>query len=344
MGATCIALVPAYNEEAGIAQTIESLLNQTRRPDLVVVVANNCTDRTVEIARTYPVQVVDMWRNPDKKAGAMNFAWEQYAAGHDFVFTMDADTELAPDAIEHLVADLEADRGLGAVCARYWAKPGEGLVWRLQRLEYARFDDTRDLRGWKVQVASGAAVMYRNEALRQVCRDLGRSTPWDGTSLIEDYALTLDLKTVGWRVAASSTAHVHTDTPATFSELWHQRLRWCRGGIDEVRKRGWTPATRRDIGAYGFFGFSTLMRVLFVVFLVLLLVNDGSWRFALVGLIPLAVMFLERVTSFMRLSGKSWRDWSVVVVVLVEDAYGLFLEACTFKAIYNSLRTRRQAW
>ena len=344
MGATCIALVPAYNEEAGIASTIESLLAQTRRPDLIVVVANNCSDRTVEIARTYPVQVIDMWRNPGKKAGAMNYAWERCAADHDFVFTMDADTELAPDAIERLIADLDGDSGLGAVCARYWAKPGRGLAWRLQRLEYARFDDTRDLRGWKVQVASGAAVMYRNEALQDVCRRLGRSAPWDDTSLIEDYALTLDLKTVAWRVAASSTAHVHTDTPATFEELWKQRLRWCRGGIDEVRKRGWTHATRRDIGAYGFFGFSTLMRVLFLVFLALLVAAGDSWRFALVGLIPLAIMFLERVTSVMRLTGKSWRDWAIVVVVLVEDAYGLFLEACTFKAIYNSLRTQRQAW
>ena len=44
-------LVPAWNEEKSIAATIDGLHSQTRPPDLIVVVANNCTDDTAAAAR-----------------------------------------------------------------------------------------------------------------------------------------------------------------------------------------------------------------------------------------------------------------------------------------------------
>ena len=46
----CTVLIPAHNEEAVLALTLESLAGQTRPPDRVVVLADNCTDATVEVA------------------------------------------------------------------------------------------------------------------------------------------------------------------------------------------------------------------------------------------------------------------------------------------------------
>ena len=54
-----------------------------------------------------------------------------------------------------------------------------------------------------MNVASGAAAMYRRVALQDVVELRGRPEPWDNESLIEDYALTLDLKARGWRVGAA---------------------------------------------------------------------------------------------------------------------------------------------
>lgn len=339
-----LAIVPAYNEEAGIHDTLTSLLSQTRKPDTVVVVANNCSDRTVEIARTFPVRVINMTRNPDKKSGAMNMAWSWYSHDHDLVFTMDGDTTLEPDTLEMLEKDLLSSDDIGAVTARYWAKESKGLARRLQRLEYARFDDNRELREWKVQVASGAAVMYRQTALLSVCDLHERAMPWDTSSLIEDYAMTLDIKTVGMRAMASADAHVYTDTPATFRELWAQRLRWGRGGVDEVRKRGWTRATRRDIGSYGLFGLSTFMRILFLVYIAFMIAASTPYQFALIGLVPMILMYLDRVTSVSRLADKTWPDRLLVHTVLVEDLYGFFLETCTIMSIIKSYRSSQQSW
>jgi len=46
-----VALVPAHNEEASIGLALDSLAAQTRRPDLVIVIADNCTDGTVAVVQ-----------------------------------------------------------------------------------------------------------------------------------------------------------------------------------------------------------------------------------------------------------------------------------------------------
>jgi cellulose synthase/poly-beta-1,6-N-acetylglucosamine synthase-like glycosyltransferase len=346
--ATVTVIVPAHNEEKGIASTIEGLLEQQApgwlRISRIVVVVNNSTDRTLEIAKRYPVSVLEMRDNKHKKSGAMNHGWRICGQDSDFVLTMDADTVLLPDSVEKMAKELIARPELGAVCARYWAAGRGGLVHRLQRLEYARYDDMRELRGWRVNVASGAAAMYRQSALTDVVALRGKPEPWDNESLIEDYALTLDLKTRGWRVGAAPEAHVYTEPPATFRELWTQRLRWGRGGMDECLKRGWTAATRRDIGAYALFSLSVFFRVLWITMIVLMLVYDIPLRYALIGLVPVVAMWAERVTSAWRLRDKTVGDMALVAVLLVEDLYGFFLELCAVAAAMKCLCARRQAW
>ncbi|WP_371405830.1 glycosyltransferase [Kribbella sp. NBC_00662] len=48
--AQVVVLVPAHNEEAALPAALNSLWQQTRRPDRVIVVADNCTDGTVALA------------------------------------------------------------------------------------------------------------------------------------------------------------------------------------------------------------------------------------------------------------------------------------------------------
>lgn len=339
-----MVIVPAHNEAVQIGQTIKSLLSQTMPPGRIVVVADNCTDDTVAIASQYPVIVMETVGNSARKAGAMNQAWLRHGQDAAQILTMDADTTLLPNSIEHMLEGLFELRSRAAVCSRYWTKEGSGLVWRLQRLEYARYDDKREIRGWRVQVSSGAASLYRGPLLHQVVDSFGRVGPWDEASLIEDYGLTLDLKTLGYQVRAAPGSHVLTDTPESFRALWQQRQRWGRGGVDECRRRGWTKATRYDIGAYGLFLFGICMRVLFVVYLTLLILSPLGFALSLIGLIPIAVLWVDRVTSAWRLPGRDRTDVLVASTLLIEDGYGFFLELCTLVAIVRSLRSARQNW
>jgi biofilm PGA synthesis N-glycosyltransferase PgaC len=65
-------LVPAHNEELTIETSLASLWNQTRRPDRVLVVADNCSDATADIARGGGADVFITVDNVEKKAGALN--------------------------------------------------------------------------------------------------------------------------------------------------------------------------------------------------------------------------------------------------------------------------------
>jgi len=94
---TVTVLIPAHNEAGCIADTIASLRSQSHLPDRIVVVADNCTDATVAIARDAGVEIFETFGNTKKKAGALNQALPGILSGqgdNDTVMVMDADTTL----------------------------------------------------------------------------------------------------------------------------------------------------------------------------------------------------------------------------------------------------------
>ena len=349
---TVAVFVPAWNEAETIEGTLRALVAQQTTDvviSAIIVIANNCTDDTAEVARGVideRITVLDVPNCPGKKSGAMNIAW-RYLRDNDIrtdvILTVDAETLMTDGALQGLSDAIGWRRSLA--CSRYMPKENTGLVRRLQALEYARFDDNRLIRDWRCQVASGAAAMYRAAVLDEVVRSTGRSGPWDEHSLIEDYGLTLDIKSLGLggpRVAPN--AMVLTDTPASWRELWKQRVRWGRGGVDECRKRGWSPATRRDISGYGVFAVNVIVRLLAVTYLVLLLTSSQLPSYSLLGLVPIALMMYNRIASLKILSTYSWKDRFLVYLVIVEDVYGFFMEMVTAVSILMSYRGKRQAW
>ena len=66
------ALIPACNEEVDLPTTLAALQRQTTPPDAVWVIADNCTDRTAEIARTMGASVYTTVDNRYRKAGGLN--------------------------------------------------------------------------------------------------------------------------------------------------------------------------------------------------------------------------------------------------------------------------------
>jgi len=105
--AKLLVLIPAHNEEGSIGNVLNALLTQTRVPDRIVVVADNCTDKTEQIARRFRgVTVMRTVGNTERKVGALNQGWLRWQAGYDYVAGIDADTILAPDCLQQLEAEL----------------------------------------------------------------------------------------------------------------------------------------------------------------------------------------------------------------------------------------------
>jgi len=110
-------IIPAHNEEDLIDEALESM-RRSRYPSLeIIVVADRCTDRTVEIARGHAasdarVRVIEMEACPDGWSGKCHSCYHGYLAstGGLLLFT-DADTLFDPDLVRASVGLMEM-RGL----------------------------------------------------------------------------------------------------------------------------------------------------------------------------------------------------------------------------------------
>jgi biofilm PGA synthesis N-glycosyltransferase PgaC len=255
-GGVVTVLVPAHNESAGITETLTSLNNQTRRPDRIIVVADNCTDDTETLALAQGAEVIRTVGNKDKKAGALNFALSELlpdADPEDLVLVQDADSQLALDFIENATENLLADELLGAVGGVFSGGPGGGFVGHLQRNEYARYArDVKRLHG-KCLVVTGTAALFRVKTLRDVVAARlegtlppgnGKGGVYDTSVLTEDNELSFALLTLGYRIASPSNCTLVTEVMPTWRELWAQRLRWKRGAVENCVQYGWTKITR----------------------------------------------------------------------------------------------------
>ena len=109
-------LVPAYNEAASIADTIDSLNDQTIPPAEIIVIDDCSTDNTAEVARALGATVIRPAVNTGSKAGAQNYALRDVKT--QFTMAIDADTTVAPDAIERFLAVMADHVRLGRMRIR----------------------------------------------------------------------------------------------------------------------------------------------------------------------------------------------------------------------------------
>jgi poly-beta-1,6-N-acetyl-D-glucosamine synthase len=328
-----VALIAAHNEEDQIADTLASLRAQTRPPDRVIVMADNCTDATVEIAQECGVEVVETRDNRARKAGALNQGIALLAGdGFDYLLQLDADTELTPGFLEAALTELESDDDLGGVCARFFPKVRSGLLGALQRLEYARYDHSRMRRGGRVSVLSGTAAVLRLAALNE--------RPWCETSLVEDYVLTLDLRRRGWEVRAGANMIAYTDSMTSLASLWRQRIRWTRGTIEELAHEGWKPWTRTDILAHLSIAASLLVRILWLAGITIASLS-GHLSWSPLWLLPLALTLIEGAIATKRLR---WRDRILALLLIPEELYSLLRHAWTCRAAALALAGSETSW
>lgn len=99
-------VIPVYNEERNIVDCLETIVAQTIPPDEVIVVDNNCTDRTVALASQYPfVRIVK--ENKQGRGHARSKGFNE--ATSEIIGRIDADSRLAPDWVERVKSRFEAD-------------------------------------------------------------------------------------------------------------------------------------------------------------------------------------------------------------------------------------------
>src|SRR5580658_4485805 len=234
--AKLLVLIPAHNEETSIANALNALLTQTRIPDRIVVIADNCTDKTEQVARRFRgVTVMRTVDNAERKVGALNQGWHRWQAGYDYIAGIDADTILAPDCLQQLETELAVTPRPGGVMARYTfdqragASPMARLLIRMQRLEFGSWIADALRRNRKTYVLGGQASLFSAEALRAVAERNLTKGPWDTSAQVEDMQLTGDLRAMRYSANVSVSARAYAGPMLTMRALWAQRRKWDEG-------------------------------------------------------------------------------------------------------------------
>ncbi len=229
-------LVAAYNEEATIVETIQSIARQQYPGPLEVIVANDGSkDRTADLVReqlpNYPwLRLLDLKQNVGK-ANALNEALK--LVSHTLTATVDADSWLFRDALTSIVEryfhDPKNTRAVaGAVLVR---NSRESWMTRAQEWDY--FQGIAAIK--RVQsmyqgtmVAQGAFSLYDTATLTKV-------GGWPDC-VGEDIVLSWSILKQGYRIGHCEDALLFTNAPTTLKQFSRQRQRWARGMIEAFKK------------------------------------------------------------------------------------------------------------
>jgi biofilm PGA synthesis N-glycosyltransferase PgaC len=221
-------LVPAYNEAASISETVLSLQQQTRPPDEIVVIDDFSTDATGDIARGLGVTMLRPPKNTGSKAGAQTFALHQVRT--EFCMAVDADTTLAPDAIEIILRamdDPEVAAACGFVVPRHvrsiWER-GRYVEYLFAFVFYKPIQDFYD----RPLISSGCFSVYRTEALVA-------NGGWSRRTMAEDMDLTWSFYRDGHKVRFVPQAVCYPIEPPDLRMMSRQLKRWSHGFIQNVR-------------------------------------------------------------------------------------------------------------
>ncbi|MCW2749503.1 MAG: polysaccharide deacetylase [Aeromicrobium sp.] len=223
-------VVPAYNEELGIAAAVRSLA-ASDYPELeIIVVDDGSTDATAAVVESLGIKGVRLISQANAgKPAALNTGIA--AAAHDILVLVDGDTVFEADAMRALVAPL-TDPRVGAVSGNTKVGNRGGLLGRWQHIEYV-IGFNLDRRMFDVlqcmPTVPGAIGAFRRRTLDEVG---GVS---DDT-LAEDTDLTMAICRAGWRVVYAPEARAWTEAPSTLGQLWRQRYRWCYGTMQAMWK------------------------------------------------------------------------------------------------------------
>lgn len=183
--------IKALNEEACIAAALESALAAISPLGGEVILADSgSTDRTIEIARAYPITILQLARPGDRSCGAGAQLAFQRARG-EYFYLLDGDMVLDPDFLQHGIAFLEDNPGYAGVGGRVIEMNVEGEGFRIRAASLAKARHSKI--GEVDRLDCGG--LYRTDAVRAVGWFADRNL-----HAFEEFDLGARLQAAGWKL------------------------------------------------------------------------------------------------------------------------------------------------
>ena len=356
-------LIPAYNEESVIVETVRAAL-ASKYPKLeVLVVDDGSADHTAELVRANfgrDPRVRLLMQSNHGKPSALNHGLAE-ALG-EIVVSIDADTIVDPDAIPRLVRHF-ADPNVGAVAGNVKVMNRNRWLTRWQALEYITSQNLEkrafDLLNC-IPVVPGAVGAWRADLLRA-------SGGFSGDTVAEDTDLTLTIRRSGSKILYDEEAIGRTEVPDTVNALIRQRFRWTFGTLQAVWKHRDAVGKRR----YGTLGWIAIPNIfLFQIVLPLVspiidlmfLLSLALWGLAQThiahlpqlwtlqdverSLIFFAVfMMIDLFTCVVAFALEKNEDWTLLApLILQRFYYRQMMYVVLFSALKEAVQGRPVGW
>lgn len=218
-----VVIIPAHNEEGSIAATIESV-KEHGAGFAIAVIADNCSDRTGEVARSFGAEVLERRSEGERgKPYALKYAFAALLPrGYEWFAVIDADSSIGENFFEEMATALD-DR-TKAVQARYCIRNADAS-FRTKLMNIAFYSQylrmvSKERLGLSTSI-QGTGVLFRRELIEKY--------PLPTQYIAEDLAYHLTLVMKGERVGYSEKAKLFADMPATGEGAKSQRARWEGG-------------------------------------------------------------------------------------------------------------------
>jgi len=229
-------IVAAHNEERVVGALIDNLQRLHYPKELfdVYVIADNCTDRTADIAREAGVHVCERY-HPHKRGKGYAIEWMleelwKRPRQYDAVVMFDADNLASPDFLLHMNNDL--CEGAKVIQGYLDTKnPHDSWVTASYAISYWYCNRLWQMPRRMLGMANflGGTGMCFDAAL---LKEMG----WGATSLVEDLEFTMRCVQRGIYPRLNYDAKVYDEKPITFKASFKQRLRWMQGHFHVARR------------------------------------------------------------------------------------------------------------
>jgi cellulose synthase/poly-beta-1,6-N-acetylglucosamine synthase-like glycosyltransferase len=230
-----LVLVPARNEQRGLPKLLKSLAGVDYPKTLldVVVLADNCQDKTADVARAAGVKVLERHDlSRQTKADALRWAFQDQdllSQGYDAITILDADSTVDPSFFRHTERKLR--EGAQVVQGqRLASNTAATAITSMGSIQYS-FEN----RFWLLPHANAnRSVNMFGTGVTITCQHL-QTLGWNISTLVEDSEFGIHTMLAGVQVHYCDEAQTRLELPHTIKALWRQMRRWFSGNIECAR-------------------------------------------------------------------------------------------------------------
>lgn len=361
-------IVPCFNEERTLAETVKSLLNLDYPKDKLslILVDDGSTDGTMRVMRRFAnhSQVRVFGKENGGKHTALNFALEKVET--ELVGCLDADSFVNSDALLRIVPFFERERVM-AVTPSVKVHEPKTFLQHIQKTEYSWGIFLRRMLSslGALYVTPGPFSIFRVS----VFKELGG---YKHAHQTEDMEMALRLQKNRYQIVNASGAHVYTVTPKGLYTLFKQRVRWTYGFLNNVIDYR-EMFFNKKYGNIGLFilpvAFVSIFSSIFVIgralwafsgkafdaFIKFRTVGFGSgfempsfdWYFLNTGVLPLialSAVMLSLVIIYLAVSLTEGRFKMSRGILYYLVAYGFIVPLWLLRALFDTIFRRRVTW